>query len=89
MSKDNAEVLAKLDQLTGMVAAEFAKIYGELAKTNSELAKTNSELAETNARLASIDRAQAEMKGRLDEQSRILAAMIPTTLAAVPARNIA
>jgi len=26
----------------------------------------------------------ARMEGRLDEQSRILAAMIPTTLAAVP-----
>lgn len=52
MSKDNAEVLVKLDQVLSLLHQQGERI--------------------------------ARMEGRLDEQSRILSAMIPTTLAAVP-----
>lgn len=63
MSKDSAEILAKLDRLTDLVMAEFKTIRADIATQGERIAR---------------------MEGRLDEQSRILAAMIPTTLAAVP-----
>lgn len=63
MSKDNAEILAKLDRLTELVISEFRAVRADIAAQGERIAR---------------------MEGRLDEQSRILAAMIPTTLAAVP-----
>lgn len=75
MSKDNVEVLAKLDRLTELVTAEFKAVAAEFRAVRSDLASQGERIA--------------RMEGRLDEQSRILAAMIPTSLAAVPARPTA
>lgn len=66
MSKDNAEVLGKLDHLTALVAAKFESVQAQLIAQGERIAR---------------------MEGRLDEQSRILSAMVPTTLAAVPPRS--
>jgi len=70
MSKDNAEVLTKLDGLTTLVVTEFKAVAAEFKALRADLAAQGERIA--------------RMEGRLDEQSRILAAMIPTTLAAVP-----
>jgi peptidoglycan hydrolase CwlO-like protein len=67
------DVMAKLDVLIGMVQ-------GIQAEQNSLKESMNSLKESMNVQGERI----ARMEGRLDEQSRILVALIPTQLAAVP-----
>ena len=90
----NEDVMAKLDVLIGMVQ-ELQADYRSLKVTTNDIKESVSTLKEaTNDIKASMNtlkepmNAQGEriarMEGRLDEQSRILVALIPTQLAAVP-----
>jgi peptidoglycan hydrolase CwlO-like protein len=76
----NEDVMAKLDVLIGMV--------GELQAGQRSLKESVSALKESmNTPKESVNTQReriARMEGRLDEQSRILVALIPTQLAAVP-----
>lgn len=56
--------------LRQLIEAGFAQMFTRLERIDFQLAQQGERIA--------------RMEGRLDEQSRILAAMIPTTLAAVP-----
>ena len=69
----NQDVMAKLDVLIGMVQGLQAdhRSLKESVNTLKESVNTQGERI-------------ARMEGRLDEQSRILVALIPTQLAAVP-----
>ena len=76
----NEDVMAKLDVLIGMVQGLLAD-HRSLKETVSGLKESVNDLKESvNAQGERI----ARMEGRLDEQSRILVALIPTQLAAVP-----
>ena len=90
----NQDVMAKLDVLIGMVQGLQAD-HRSLKETVSGLEGTVSGLKETvNGLKESVNDLKesvngqgeriARMEGRLDEQSRILVALIPTQLAAVP-----
>ena len=68
----NEDVMAKLDVLIGMVQG--------LQADHRSLKESNDLKESMNAQGERI----ARMEGRLDEQSRILVALIPTQLAAVP-----
>jgi peptidoglycan hydrolase CwlO-like protein len=69
----NEDVMAKLDVLIGMV--------GELQADQRSLKNSTNSLKEP---MNDLRERIARMEGRLDEQSRILVALIPTQLAAVP-----
>jgi peptidoglycan hydrolase CwlO-like protein len=69
----NQDVMAKLDVLIGMV--------GELQADQRSLKNSTNSLKEP---MNDLRERIARMEGRLDEQSRILVALIPTQLAAVP-----
>jgi outer membrane murein-binding lipoprotein Lpp len=69
----NEDVMAKLDVLTGMVQGLQAD-YRSLNESMNGLKESMNTQGERIAR----------MEERLDEQSRILVALIPTQLAAVP-----
>jgi prefoldin subunit 5 len=76
----NEDVMAKLDVLIGMVQGLQAD-HRSLKETTNDIKESVNTLKESaNAQGERI----ARMEGRLDEQSRILVALIPTQLAAVP-----
>ncbi len=76
----NEDVMAKLDVLIGMVRGLQAD-YRSLKESMNGLKESVNTLKEpTNDQGERI----ARMEERLDEQSRILVALIPTQLAAVP-----
>jgi uncharacterized protein YoxC len=76
----NDDVMAKLDVLIGMVQGLQAD-HHSLKESVSDLKDSVSDLKDSvNAQGERI----ARVEGRLDEQFRILVALIPTQLAAVP-----
>ena len=76
----NEDVMAKLDVLIGMVQG-LQTDHRSLKESTNDLKEPVNTLKESvNAQGERI----ARMEGRLDEQSRILVALIPTQLAAVP-----
>jgi len=83
----NQDVMAKLDVLIGMVQGLQAD-HRSLKETVSGFEGTVNGLKESVNDLKESVNGQGEriarMEGRLDEQSRILVALIPTQLAAVP-----
>ncbi|MBF0561635.1 MAG: hypothetical protein HQL37_06345 [Alphaproteobacteria bacterium] len=75
------ERFAKIDERFEMIDERFAKIDERFAKIDERFDKQSEQIRNAfQVQRESI----ARMEGRLDEQSRILAALIPTTLAAVP-----
>jgi len=74
------ELLARFDTLITMVRevqAEQRQVKDEMRQMKDEMRQMKDVLAHQGERIS-------RMEGRLDEQSRILAALIPTRLAAVP-----
>lgn len=83
----NEDLMAKLDLLIGMVQGLEAN-HQSLKASVQELQADNRSLKASMDDLKGAMNVQGErisrMEGRLDEQSRVLVALIPTQLAAVP-----
>jgi peptidoglycan hydrolase CwlO-like protein len=83
----NEDVMAKLDVLIGMVR-ELQADQRSLKESQNSLKESQNSFKESMNSLKESMNVQGEriarMEERLDEQSRILVALIPTQLAAVP-----
>ena len=89
-------------KLSGQIAAVDARLSEQIAEVRSDVARLDTRVAnvenaqvEQGQRLKSVEANVAEilkhldvaeLKGRVEEQSRTIASLIPTKVAAVPSR---
>ncbi|CAK0779046.1 hypothetical protein WCLP8_890003 [uncultured Gammaproteobacteria bacterium] len=93
------KILAAIEQLaqnlTGQIAAVRTELKADIARVDAKVDAVAADVAVVKADVTELKAGQAiildhldvaELKGRVEEQSRTIAQLIPTRVAAVPGR---